>query len=103
MSRILGAPAAWADIPNFTIEPRDLTGASNFIVARRQVEQPIVLVDLLEFIPGWMLMTARSLRRSVAGRSFRVDLRSRSVYNRHRRGQHNHSSEDRAHGPAPLT
>src|SRR5271168_1975134 len=109
MKRILGAPAAWADVPDFTIEPRGLAGASNILLACWQIEQLIVLVDLLEVILdrlqvilGWLPMTDRSLHRSMAGRSFRVDLRSRSVHNGHRRRQHNHSSEDRAHGPAPL-
>src|SRR5271168_1360274 len=109
MNRILGAPAAWADVPDFTIEPRGLAGAGNIILACRQIEQLIVLVDLLEFILGrlqlilgWLLMTDRSLHRSIAGRSFRADLRLRSVHDGHGRRQHNHSSENRAHGPAPL-
>jgi hypothetical protein len=90
MKRILGAPATWADIPDFTIEPRGLAGASNIILACRQIEQLIVLVDLLKFILGrlqlilgWLPMTDLSLHRSMAGRSFGVDLRSRSIHNGH--------------------
>ena len=87
-NRILGVPAAWADVPDFTIEPRGLAGASNIILACRQIEQLIVLFDLLEvilgrlqLILGWLPMTDRSLRRSLAGRSFRGERRSRSVHN----------------------
>src|SRR3984885_14579441 len=83
MKRILGAPATWADIPDFTIEPRGLAGASNIILACRQIEQLIVLVDLLKFILGRLPMTDLSLHRSMAGRSFGVDLRSRSIHNGH--------------------
>src|ERR1700758_2912644 len=100
MKRILGAPAAWADIPDLTIEPWGLAGTGNIILAWWQIKQLIVLVDLLELILprlqvilGWPPMTDRSPHRSIAGRPFRVDLRSRSVHNGHGRRQHNHSSE----------
>src|ERR1700761_7197503 len=87
MKRILGAPAAWANVPDFTSEPRGLAGASN-IMACWQIEVTIVLFDLLKIILGrlqlilsWLLMSDRSLHRSIAGGSFRVDLRLRSVHN----------------------
>jgi hypothetical protein len=89
--RILGAPAAWADVCDFTIEPRvvlldplgqgvfprwDLAGPSNIFVTCRKIELLIVLVDLLEVIVGrlkvtlgWLPMTNRSLHRSIARRS----------------------------------
>ncbi len=101
--RILGAPAAWADVPDFFIEPRvilldplgqgvflgvDLAGAGNIVLACRQMKVPIVLFDLLKIILGplqvilgWLPMTDRSLHRSIAGRPLGVDLRLRSVHN----------------------
>src|SRR5271166_2790349 len=109
MKRILGAPAAWADIPDFTIEPRGLAGASKIILACWQIQVLIVLVDLREVILGrlqlilsWLLMSYRSLHRSIARLSSGVLLRFGSVQKCHRRRQHNHSSEKRAHDPAPL-
>jgi hypothetical protein len=65
--RILRAPAGWADVCDFTIERRvilpdpvgqgvfvrlDLAGSSNLVLACRQIELLIVLVDLLEIILG---------------------------------------------------
>src|ERR1700722_17373321 len=101
--RILGAPAGWADVQDFTIERRailpdpvgqgvfvrsDLAGPSNLILACRQIELLIFLVDLLEVILGrllvilcWLPMTDRSLHRSIAGRSLGLDLRWRNIHN----------------------
>jgi hypothetical protein len=100
--RILRAPAGWADVRDFTIERRvilpdpvgqgvflrlDLAGSSNLVLACRQIELLIVLVDLLEIILsrlqvvlGSLPMTDRGPHRSIAGRS--LDLRLRSVHNR---------------------
>jgi hypothetical protein len=102
--RIVGAPAAWADVRDFTIERgvilpdpvgqgvflrSELTGSSNLVLACRQIELLIVLVDLLEVILGrlqvilgWLPMTDRSLHSSIAERSLGLDLRLRSVHNR---------------------
>jgi hypothetical protein len=101
--RILGAPAGWADVRDFTIERRvilpdpvgqgvffgrERAGASNSVLACRQIELLIVLVDLLEItlgrlqvMLGWLPMPDRSLHRSIAGRF--LHLRLRSVHNRH--------------------
>src|ERR1700751_3630461 len=100
---ILRAPAGWADVRDFTIERRvvlpdpvgqsvffgrERAGASNSVLACRQMELLIVLVDLLEVtlgrlqvIPGWLPMPDRSLHRSIAGRF--LHLRLPSVHNRH--------------------
>ena len=99
--RILGAPAAWADVDDFTIEARvilldllgqgvflrsDLAGASNLVLGCRQIEQLIVLVEVLQVILGrlqailgWTPITDRSLHRAIAERSLGVDLRLHSV------------------------
>jgi hypothetical protein len=65
--RILSAPAAWADVPDFTIEPRivlldllgqgvffgrDRAGAGNTVQACRQIELTVVLADPFEIILG---------------------------------------------------
>jgi hypothetical protein len=62
----------------------DLAGSSNLVLACRQIELLIVLVDLLEIILGRLQvvlgslpMTDRGPHRSIAGRS--LDLRLRSV------------------------
>ena len=86
--RILRAPAAWADVPDFTIEPRIVMLKS--VLACRQIELMIVLVDppevilgRLQVILGWAPMTDRSLHRGIAGRSLGVIPRLRSVHNGH--------------------
>ena len=63
----LGAPAAWADVPDFTTRPGaklldlpsqilfpgvDPAGADNIVLACRQIEVLIILFDLLEVILG---------------------------------------------------
>ena len=103
--RMFGATAAWADVPDFTIElrvvlldllgqgvfvRRDRAGASDAILACRQIELMIVLVDFLEVIArrpqvilGRLSMTDQSVHRSIDRRSLRVCLRLRSAYNGH--------------------
>jgi len=100
--RILVAPAGWADVRDFPIERRvilpdpvgqgvflrlDLARSGNLVLACREIDLLIALVDLLavilgrlQVIPSWLPMTDRSLRGSIAGRS--LDLRLRSVHNR---------------------
>jgi hypothetical protein len=101
--RILRASAGWADVQDFTIEPlvilpdpagqgvfhrSELARSSNLVLACRLIQLLIVFVDLLEVILhrlqvilGWLPVTDRGLHRPIAGRS--LDLRLRSVYNRH--------------------
>jgi hypothetical protein len=93
MKRRILAPAACADAPDFTTKPRaflldllgqilllgaDLAGASNIVLACRQIEVPIGFFDLLEIILGglqdipfglqvilgWAPMTDRSLHEA---------------------------------------
>jgi hypothetical protein len=103
--RILDGPAAWADVRDFTIEQRvvlldsprqrvfpewDLAGAGKISLTRRQIEFMIVVVDLLEvipgrleFAPGWLPMTDRRLHQSIARRYLEACLRLRSIHNGH--------------------
>jgi hypothetical protein len=88
--RILRAPAAWADVVDCTIEQRvvlldplgqgvffsrERAGASNTVLACRQIELMIVLVDPLEVIPGRSQVTP-SRRRDFDRTTLRTPRRA---------------------------